>query len=45
MEIDLPVVLTDEGVQADIDRGYDRELWVVNGLDVIADPHKLNRGW
>ena len=26
MEIDLPVVITAEGVQADIDRDYEREL-------------------
>ena len=45
MEIDLPVVITAEGVQADIDRDYERGLFVVNGLDVIPDPHKLDRGW
>ena len=45
MEIGLPVVITAERVQADIDRDYERELFVVNGLDVIPDPHKLDRGW
>ena len=45
MESDLPVVITAEGMQADIDRDYERELCVVNGMDVIPDPHKLDRGW
>ena len=45
MEIDLPVVITAEGVQADIDRDYEIELCVVNGMDGIPDPHKLDRGW
>ena len=45
MEIDLPVVITAEKVQADIDRDYERELCVVNGMDVIPDLHKLDRGW
>ena len=45
MEIDLTVVITAEGVQADIDRDYERELCVVNSMDVIPDPHKLDRGW
>ena len=45
MEIDFPVVITAEGVQADIYRDYGRELWVVNGIDVIPDPHKLDRDW
>ena len=32
-------------MQADIDRDYERELCVVNGMDVIPDPQKLDRGW
>ena len=45
MEIDLPVVITAEGVLAGVDRDYERELFVVNGLDMIPDPHKLDRAW
>ena len=45
MEIDIPVVITGEGVQADIDRDYERELCVENGMDVIPDPRKFDRGW
>ena len=45
MEIDLPVVITAKGMQADIDRYYERELCVVNGMDVIPDVHILDGGW
>ena len=45
MEINIPVVITTEGVQADIDRDYERELYVVNGMDMIPDLHKLDRCW
>ena len=27
------------------DRDYERELCVGNCMDVIPDPHKLDRGW
>ena len=27
------------------DRDYERELYVVNCMDVMPAPHKLDRGW